>query len=237
MLQLDIVTLFPEMFEGPHSSSIVGRAVDSGVVSIDIHQLRDFTHDKRKTVDDRPFGGGPGMVLLPEPLLAAVQHVTAVRGGTQPHTVLPSPQGTRLTHGKVEDLAGLQNLLIVCGHYEGVDQRFIDQAVDEEISIGDYVLTGGELPAMVIVDAVTRLQPGALGDEESAQYDSFAPGLDGLLQGPVYTRPADLSGNRVPDVLLSGDHARLAAWRKEQAVRRTQERRPEMLEGWPDLDS
>ncbi len=234
MLQIDIITLFPEMFEGPFSASIVGRAVESGLVSIEIHQLRDFTHDRHRTVDDEPFGGGPGMVLKPEPLLESVEHVTQLRGRQKPHTVLLSPQGATLKHSKVADLSDMDNLLLVCGHYEGVDQRFIDAAVDEEISIGDYVLTGGELPAMVLVDAVTRLRPGVLGDEQSAELDSLAPGLDGLLQGPVYTRPSDLNGKEVPEVLLSGDHAQIEQWRREQAVRSTQERRPELLEDWPE---
>lgn len=234
MLQVDIITLFPEMFEGPFSSSIVGRAVEAGLVSIELHQLRDFAHDRHRQVDDEPFGGGAGMVLKAEPLLEAVAHVKELRVGSEPHVVLPSPQGAPLTHSRVAELSVRKNILIVCGHYEGVDQRFIDAAVDEEISIGDYVLTGGELPAMVLVDAVTRLQAGALGDEQSAESDSFAVGLDGLLQGPVYTRPADLSGAKVPDVLLTGDHAAIERWRREQAVRRTKERRPELLEGWPD---
>ncbi len=233
MLQIDIITLFPEMFDGPFSASIIGRAVESRLISIDLHQLRDFAHDRHRTVDDEPFGGGPGMVLKAEPLLDAVEHVEKLHSGLKPHTVLLSPQGKTLTHSKVAELSEMANLLLVCGHYEGVDQRFIDAAVDEEISIGDYVLTGGELPAMVLVDAVSRLIPGVLGDEQSAELDSFAPGLDGLLQGPVYTRPAEINGQRVPDELLSGDHTRLERWRREQAVRSTRERRPELLEDWP----
>lgn len=233
------------MFAGPFSASIIGRAVDAKLVEIQLHQLRDFAHDRRRTVDDTQFGGGPGMVLKPEPLLEAVEFVRKLRGGdgandrasltdSQAHVVLLSPQGETLTHGKVVELSGLSNVILVCGHYEGVDQRFIDVAVDEEISIGDYVLTGGELPAMVLVDAMTRLLPGALGDEQSAELDSFSPGLDGLLQGPVYTRPKDVVGLTVPEVLLSGDHARIEQWRREQAVRRTRERRTELLEDWPE---
>lgn len=244
LLQIDIITLFPEMFAGPFSASIIGRAVEAKLVEIKLHQLRDFAHDRRRTVDDTQFGGGPGMVLKAEPLLEAVEHVRKLRSGEkthdrgpvtalQPRVVLLSPQGKTLTHRKVTELIGHSSVTLVCGHYEGVDQRFIDAAVDEEISIGDYVLTGGELPAMVLVDAMTRLLPGALGDELSAELDSFSPGLDGLLQGPVYTRPKEVAGLTVPEVLLSGDHARIDKWRREQAVQRTQQRRPELLEDWP----
>jgi tRNA (guanine37-N1)-methyltransferase len=233
LLQIDIITLFPEMFDGPFSASIVGRAVEANLVEINLHQLRDFSHNKHRTVDDTQFGGGPGMVLKAEPLLEAVAHVREQLGSQQPHVVLLSPQGRTLTHEKVVELSGRPAVTMVCGHYEGVDQRFIDSEVDEEISIGDYVLTGGEIPAMVLADAMTRLLPGALGDEQSAQLDSFSPGLDGLLQGPVYTRPKEVGGLSVPEVLLSGDHARIENWRREQSVKRTKERRPELLEGWP----
>ncbi len=231
MLQIDIVTLFPEMFGGPFSTSIVGRAVKSELVEIKLHQLRDYANDRHNTADDEPFGGGPGMVLKAEPLLAAVRSVKSKSPETR--VVLMSPQGQILTHGKVKEFSELSAITLVCGHYEGVDQRFIDSEVDEEISIGDYVLTGGELPAMVLVDAVTRLIPGVLGDEQSAYMDSFAGGLDGLLQGPVYTRPKEVEGRKVPDVLLSGDHTKTEQWRRQQAVRRTQERRPDLLEDWP----
>ena len=234
MLSIDIITLFPEMFTGPFSTSIVGRSVDAKLVEINLHQLRDFAHDRHRTVDDTQFGGGPGMVLKAEPLLEVVAYVRKLRADLQPHVVLLSPQGRTLTHAKVAELSGRSCVTLVCGHYEGVDQRFIDAAVDEEISIGDYVLTGGELPAMVLADSMTRLLPGALGDEQSAELDSFAPGLDGLLQGPVYTRPKEIAGLAVPDVLLSGDHARIEKWRREQAVKRTDLRRPELLEDWPE---
>jgi tRNA (guanine37-N1)-methyltransferase len=235
MLQFDIITLFPEMFTGPFSASIVARAVESGLAGIDLHQLRDFSHDRHRTVDDTQFGGGPGMALKPEPLFEALEHVRSQRAGIPLHVALMSPQGTPLTHGKVVELSERPQVTLVCGHYEGVDQRFIDAAVDEEISVGDYVLTGGELPAMIVVDAVTRLLPGALGNEQSADLDSFAPGLDGLLQGPVYTRPQEFRGMKVPDVLLSGDHARIERWRREQSMKRTRERRPELLERWPEV--
>jgi tRNA (guanine37-N1)-methyltransferase len=245
VLQIDIITLFPEMFDGPFSASIIGRAVEAKLVEIELHQLRAFAHDRRRTVDDTQFGGGPGMVLKAEPLLEAVEHVQKLRSGelthaqgppneVRPYVVLLSPQGTKMTHGKVADLSSYSSLILVCGHYEGVDQRFIDAVVDDEISIGDYVLTGGELPAMVLVDAMTRLLPGVLGDEQSAELDSFSPGLDGLLQGPVYTRPNEVVGLTVPDVLLSGDHARIEKWRREQAIKRTRERWPGLLEDWPE---
>lgn len=231
MLHVNIITLFPEMFDGPFSASIVGRAIKSGLVNVELHQLRDFAKDRHRTVDDTPFGGGPGMVLKAQPLLDAVEHVKTKN--LQTRVVLMSPQGQMLTHAKVTELSQLESITLVSGHYEGVDQRFIDIAVDEEISIGDYVLTGGELPVMVLVDAITRLLPGALGDEQSAERDSFAPGLEGLLQGPVYTKPVEIEGKKVPDVLLSGDHSQIERWRREQAVKRTRERKPELLEDWP----
>jgi tRNA (guanine37-N1)-methyltransferase len=234
MLQIDIITLFPEMFAGPFSTSIIGRSVESGLASVELHQLRDFATDRHHRVDDTAFGGGPGMVLKAEPLLGAVRHVKNLRENSNPHVILLSPQGRQLKQGRVIELSEMPAITLVCGHYEGVDQRFIDAEVDEEISIGDYVLTGGEIPAMVLVDAVVRLQPGALGDADSAGTDSFSAGLDGLLQGPIYTRPERIGNVSVPDVLLSGDHVRIEKWRREQSVKRTRERRPELLEDWPE---
>jgi tRNA (guanine37-N1)-methyltransferase len=234
MLQIDIITLFPEMFAGPFSTSIVGRAVESGLASVELHQLRDFATDRHHRVDDTAFGGGPGMVLKAEPLISAVRHIQNLRGNSNPHVVLLSPQGRQLKQGRVIELGEMPAITLVCGHYEGVDQRFIDAEVDEEISIGDYVLTGGEIPAMVLVDAMVRLQPGALGDADSAATDSFSAGLDGLLQGPIYTRPERIGDMSVPDVLLSGDHVRIEKWRREQSVKRTRERRQELLEDWPE---
>jgi tRNA (guanine37-N1)-methyltransferase len=234
MLQIDIITLFPEMFAGPFSTSIVGRAVESGLASVELHQLRDFATDRHHRVDDTAFGGGPGMVLKAEPLISAVRHIKNLRGNSNPHVVLLSPQGRQLKQGRVIELGEMPAITLVCGHYEGVDQRFIDAEVDEEISIGDYVLTGGEIPAMVLVDAMVRLQPGALGDADSAATDSFSAGLDGLLQGPIYTRPERIGDMSVPDVLLSGDHVRIEKWRREQSVKRTRERRQELLEDWPE---
>lgn len=235
MLQFDVISLFPEMFTGPFSASIVARAVASGLTAIELHQLRDFSTGRRSSVDDPPFGGGPGMVLTVQPLFAAVEHIGRLRAesGGQ-HIVLMSPQGYALTHAKAAELAAREQVTIVCGHYEGVDQRFIDHRVDEEISIGDYVLTGGELPAMVLVDAAVRLLPGALGDEQSAERDSLSAGAGGLLQGPVYTRPQTFRGWEVPEILMSGDHGRIEKWRHGQSAERTQKRRPDLLRGWPE---
>ena len=234
-MRIRILTLFPEMFEGPFKASIVGRAAERGLVNITLHQLRDYTHDRHHTVDDTPYGGGPGMVMMAPPLFEAVEDLAAreaAESGARPKVILMSPQGRLLTQPLVRELSAHPALTIVCGHYEGVDERFIEQAVDHEISIGDYVLTGGELPAMVLVDAMARLIPGVLGDPASATRESFGAELGGLLQGPVYTRPAELRGMKVPDILLSGDHERTEEWRRRTAVGRTRERRPDLLKGW-----
>jgi tRNA (guanine37-N1)-methyltransferase len=231
-----ILTLFPEMFDGPFNASIVGRAVQRGLVEVSLHQLRDYAHDRHRTVDDTPYGGGPGMVMMAQPLFEAVEDLKAKHAGpagSAPKVVLMSPQGRLLNQALVRTLAAEPSLIIVCGHYEGVDERFIEQAVNYEISIGDYVLTGGEIPAIALVDALVRLAQGALGDAESAMRESFGPGIEGLLQGPVYTRPLEFRGARVPEILLSGDHARVAEWRRQAALKRTSERRPYLLEGWP----
>lgn len=232
-LRIRVLTLFPEMFEGPLNASILGRAARDGLVKITCHQLRDFTHDRHRTVDDTPYGGGPGMVMKAEPLAEAIEHLKDAalnEKGEPPRVILLSPQGRLFSDAAARDFAAESSLLLVCGHYEGVDQRVIDEFVDDEVSIGDYVLTGGELPALVVIDAVARLVPGVLGHADSAERDSFAPGWGGLLQGPVYTRPVEFRGRRVPDVLLSGDHARVDAWRWEQAILRTQQRRPDLEE-------
>jgi tRNA (guanine37-N1)-methyltransferase len=221
-LRIDIVTLFPEMFRGPFDESIVARASKAGLVEIGLHNLRQWTHDRHRTVDDRPFGGGAGMVLKPEPLFEAVE---ALRG-EESYVVLLTPQGTVLSQRVAGELATRRHLILVCGHYEGIDERFREHAVDAEISIGDYVLSGGELPAMVLVDTVVRLVPGALGSAESAQDESHA---DGLLEYPHYTRPAEFRGWRVPDVLVSGNHAAVETWRRAQSVERTRRRRPDLL--------
>jgi tRNA (guanine37-N1)-methyltransferase len=217
-VRIDIITLFPGMFAGPFGESIIARAVDAGVVEIRLHNLRDWTTDRHRTVDDTPYGGGAGMVLKPEPLFAAIE---AVRG-EDGYVILTTPQGEVFRQELAAELAGKPHLVLVCGHYEGVDERVREHAVDRELSVGDYVLSGGELPAMVIVDAVVRLLPGALGSPESTAEESHSAGL---LEYPHYTRPAEFRGWRVPEVLLSGDHGRVEAWRREQSRARSAEAR------------
>jgi len=225
-MRIDVLTLFPEMLAGPLDASIVGRARERGLVEIRVVNIRDFSAERHAIVDDYAYGGGGGMVMKPEPIFAAREAMR--RGGEcRERVILMSPQGRRLDQPKVAELARCEHLIIICGHYEGVDERVREHLVDEEISIGDYVLTGGELPAMVVVDAVTRLLPGALGAECGAATDSFA---SGLLEHPHYTRPAEFRGWKVPEVLLSGDHEAVRLWRQEQALRRTRERRPDLLE-------
>ena len=223
-MRIDVITVLPGVFEPVLSASIIGRARASGAVDTAVHDLRDWTDDRHRTTDDAPFGGGPGMVMKPEPVFRAVEAVSALVP-VRPLVVLVTPQGRVLDQGLVSELAGTDRLLLVCGRYEGFDER-IRNLADLEVSIGDFVLTGGELPALVIIDAVTRLQPGAMGAVDSAESESFA---DGLLEYPQYTRPAVWQGMTVPDVLLSGDHARIAAWRRRESIRRTAERRPELL--------
>lgn len=222
---VDIITIFPEMFEGPMSTSIMGIAREKGVLELRIHDLRDWTHDRHRTTDDYPYGGGPGMVMKPEPLFEAIE---AVRGlSSDPgKVVFFTPAGERFEQQTARHLAEAERLIFVCGRYEGFDERALSLA-DLELSIGDYVLTGGELPAMVVVDALTRLLPGVLGDDESSVEESFS---EGLLEYPQYTRPATFRGMDVPEVLRSGDHGKIAAWRREQAIMRTAARRPDLLE-------
>ncbi len=242
-MRIDILTLFPGICTPVLGESIVKRAQVSGAVRIVVHDLREYSAEKHRKVDDRPFGGGPGMVIRPEPLCAAIEAIAGKRWvprarrrlaspalpEKQPARVaFLSPQGECFTQVVAQRLVGYPRLLLVCGHYEGVDQRAIDALVDEEISIGDYVLTGGELPAMVVVDAVVRLLPGVLGDEHSVDEESFT---GGLLEYPHYTRPASYRGVGVPLVLLSGDHRRIAQWRRRQALQRTRARRPDLLVG------
>jgi len=205
---------------------VLGRAVERGVVTLGVHDLRDYTADRHRTVDDVPFGGGPGMVLKPEPFVRACEAIDREHG-VPAAVVLMSPQGRRFDHSEAVRLSRLPHVVILCGRYEGVDERVRERLVTEEISIGDYVLNGGELPAAVVVEAVARLVPGVVGDAESVSQDSFARGL---LDYPDYTRPASLNGHDVPEVLLSGHHGEIRAWRKRQAVRRTRERRPDLLE-------
>lgn len=221
-MKIDVLTLFPGMFAGPLDESIVMRARRAGLLDLKIHQLRDYAHDRHKTVDDRPFGGGPGMLLKPEPIFEAVENIA--REDTR--VILLSPAGRPFTQAIARELAQLDDLLLVSGHYEGFDERIRQELADDELSIGDYVLTNGALPAMVIIDAVTRLLPGALGDDQSADQESFSRGL---LEYPQYTRPAEFRGLKVPDVLLSGNHAEIAKWRAEQARQRTEQRRPDLL--------
>ncbi len=226
-MRVDVLTLFPEAFTGPLDISIIKRARERGLLDLYVHNIREWALDKHRTVDDYPFGGGHGMVMRVDVLdraLEAVQSMAEPRG----LVIYLSPQGERLNDRIVRELAREPRLVLVCGRYEGVDERFIEHCVDREISIGDYVLTGGELPAMVLIDAVTRHVPGALGDDASPEDESFA---DGLLEHPQYTRPAEYKGWRVPEVLLSGHHARIAEWRKQQRLLRTQQRRPDLLAG------
>ncbi|MFC1860679.1 tRNA (guanosine(37)-N1)-methyltransferase TrmD [Chloroflexota bacterium] len=231
-MHIDIFTLFPEMFQGPFDSSIIKRAIDGKLVSIDIHNIRDYTHDKHHTVDDYAYGGGAGMVLKPEPIIEAVEAVIDSNAiPDQAEVGLPiillTPQGRVFSQQIAGELSEHSRLMLICGHYEGVDERIREYLVTDEISIGDYVLSGGELAAMVVVDTVVRYLPGVLGSESSLLDDSH---ITGILEYPQYTRPAEYRGWVVPEVLLSGNHAQIARWRREQAVRRTMERRPELME-------
>ena len=223
-MRIDILTLFPEVCRAPLSESMMKRAQESGALDLRIHNLREWTTDKHHIVDDAPFGGGQGMVMKPEPIFAAVE---SLRSGNS-FVVLMTPQGRKLTQTLAGEFSAQPHLIIICGHYEGVDHRVIEYLIDAEISIGDYVLTNGAIAAVVFIDAVARLLPGVLGHQQSAADDSFS---GGLLEGPQYTRPAEFRGWKVPDVLLSGNHAEIAAWRKAQAVQRTRENRPDLLGG------
>ncbi|MCK8043654.1 tRNA (guanosine(37)-N1)-methyltransferase TrmD [Shewanella sp. 1CM18E] len=223
---LGVVTLFPEMFRAVTDFGVTGRAVSKGLLELQTWNPRDFTHDKHKTVDDRPYGGGPGMLMMVQPLRDAI-HAAKAAAGKDAKVIYLSPQGRKLTQQGVEELAKSSSLVLVCGRYEGVDERIIQTEVDEEWSIGDYVLSGGELPAMTLIDSVSRLVPGVLGKQASAEQDSFS---DGLLDCPHYTRPESLDGLDVPAVLLSGNHEHIRRWRLQQSLGRTLLRRPELLE-------
>jgi tRNA (guanine37-N1)-methyltransferase len=227
-MRIDVLTLFPQMLEVPFNFGIFKRAVDNGLVSLNLHNIRDYTHDKHHTADDYPYGGGAGMVLKPEPIFRAMDSIKAdIKGkaGALP-IILLTPQGRLFSQEIARELSQYSHLVLICGHYEGVDERVREHLATDEISIGDYVLTGGEVPAMVVIDAVVRLLPGVLGSEDSSLDDSHT---GGLLEYPQYTRPAVFRGWPVPEVLLSGNHAQIAKWRREQIIRRTLERRPELL--------
>jgi tRNA (guanine37-N1)-methyltransferase len=228
VLRIDVITIFPGMFEPFVRESMVGIAVESGRARIEVHDLRKFTTDRHQVVDDAPYGGGPGMVMKPEPLVAAIEALAGPKGpGRAARVVLLTPQGARLDQARLEAFAQAEHLVLVCGRYEGVDQRVIELAVDEEISIGDFVLSGGETPAMVLIEGILRLLPGVLGNPESALMESFR---GGMLEGPQYTRPAEFRGLAVPEVLRSGDHAAVARWRDEQAREATRRRRPDLMD-------
>jgi len=230
-VRIDILTLFPQMFESPFSVGIFKRAVDQGLVRLEVHNMRDYAHDKHLTVDDYPYGGGAGMVLKPEPIFEAVEAVKSNIALKQEvsgvSVILLSPRGRLFSQQIAQELSKYSNIILICGRYEGVDERVCEYLVTDEISIGDYVLSGGELAAMVVVDAVVRLFPGVVGSEDSLMDESHT---SGLLEYPQYTRPAEFRGWSVPEVLLSGNHAQIAKWRREQALVRTSKRRPDLLE-------
>jgi len=231
-VRIDVITIFPGLFEPFLQESLLGAAIRRGLLAVGVHDLRGFTHDRHRTVDDAPYGGGPGMVMKAEPLVAAIESLAGAKGeGRKARVVLLSPQGTRLDQAGLAALARLEHLVLVCGRYEGVDQRAIDLAVDRELSIGDYVLSGGEVPALVVIEGVARLLPGVVGNPDSVASDSFQAGL---LEGPHYTRPPVIRGLAVPEVLRSGDHAAIERWRAERARERTRSRRPDLLRTEPE---
>lgn len=223
-MQIHVLSLFPEMFSGVFGSSIIKKAQEKGAVELAVTDIREYSENKHKQVDDYPYGGGAGMVLKPEPMFKAVEAITKDR---KPRVILMCPQGERFNQKKAEELSKEDDLVFLCGHYEGYDERIRTHLVTDEISIGDFVLTGGELPAMTIIDSIVRLLPGVLGQQDSHIQDSFSTGL---LEHPHYTRPAEFRGMKVPDVLLSGNHAKIAEWREEQSFKRTLERRPDLIE-------
>lgn len=225
-MRIDVLTLFPDMFHGFLSESIIGKAVEKEAVKVGLVNFREYANNKHSTVDDYPYGGGGGMVLKPEPVFAAIEAVVGPEPAVKPRVILMCPQGRPYTQKIAEELAQEEHLIFICGHYEGYDERIREHLVTDELSIGDYVLTGGELPAMVVIDSVVRLLPGVLGNETSAVTDSFSTGL---LEHPHYTRPAEFRGWKVPDVLLSGHHGRIEEWRHRESLRRTWLRRPDLL--------
>lgn len=222
-MRIDVLTIFPEIFESPLRASLLGKAIEQGTADVHVHDIRDHTTDRHRQVDDESFGGGPGMVMKPEPLFAAVESLGEPRG----RVILMSPAGRRLDQDLVKELAGEPSLILICGRYEGVDERVVEGLPAEEISIGDYVLSGGEVPALVLVEAVTRLLPGVVGRTESVERDSFE---EGILDHPHYTRPREFRGMQVPEVLVSGDHAAIERWRRDAAIAKTARNRPDLLE-------
>ena len=229
-MRIDTLTLFPEMFSVVGDLGVTGRARRLGLWSMHLWNPRDYTHDVHRTVDDRPYGGGPGMVMLAEPLEAALDEALQARGGDGAPVVLMTPAGKRFDQAMAQELANGPGAVFICGRYEGIDQRFIDRRVTQEISMGDFVLSGGEIPAMACIDAAVRLLPGALNDDESARQDSFNETTSGLLDSPHYTRPEVYQGLEVPEILRSGHHAKIAAWRREQSLALTAARRPELIQ-------
>lgn len=225
-MRIDIMTLFPDMCNSVLGESIIGRARSSGKVEINCVDIREYTLDKHRRVDDKPYGGGMGMVMAPQPIFDCFQAICG-EIGTKPHLIYMTPQGKTLTQARVKELSRLDNIVILCGHYEGIDERVIEALEPEEISVGDYVLTGGELPALIVADAVSRMLPGVLSDDECFEEESH---FNSLLEYPQYTHPAEWQGRQVPDVLLSGHHAKVDEWRRERSLERTFNRRPDMLE-------
>ncbi len=225
-MRIDIITLFPEMCEAVLGESIIGRARKSGAIQVNCHQLRDYAFDKHRRVDDAPYGGGMGMLMMAEPIALCFEDICR-KNGSRPHFIYMSPQGSVLSQGKLKQLAAYDSVCLLCGHYEGVDERLIEEYIDEEISIGDYVLTGGELPAVVLADALARMVPGVLSADECFELESH---YNGLLEYPQYTRPQVWHGREVPEVLTSGHHKNIEAFRREQAIKRTALKRPDMLE-------
>lgn len=232
-MQFDILTLFPQMFTSVFSESILGRTLGKGIIQVRFVQIRDFAKDKHRTVDDLPYGGGPGMVMRCEPLYEAWKSAKERDPSLPARTILFTPAGKPLEQNLLEawarEMPGKERFILICGRYEGIDERFIEECVDEEVSLGDFVLTGGEIPAMAFVDSFMRLLPGSLGNEASSGGESFSSATQGLLEYPQYTRPPEFLGRKVPEVLLSGDHAKIAKWRQEKSLERTQSRRPDLL--------
>jgi len=229
-MRIDIITIFPKMFEAVLGESIVKRARAKGKLGLYLHDLRDYTMDRHRKVDDRPYGGGSGMVMSAEPIFRAVEHIKSKVKSQKSKVILLCPQGKTFDQPMAKSLAKCRHLILICGHYEGVDERVRQRIADIEVSIGDFILTGGELPAMVMVDALTRLLPGVLGDKNSLKFETFE---GNLLEYPQYTRPADYRGDKVPAVLLSGDHGKIEAWRKKEALKRTKAKRPDLLKSIP----